>query len=50
MNRDCDKCNGCGVIMKQIAIADYEPIPCECVIKEHEREYAEWFKLVKRSA
>jgi len=49
MNMKCDKCIN-GVIMKQIAIAEYEPIPCDCVIKEHERRYANWFKIVKRSA
>ena len=37
------KCKKCieGVIMKQIAIADFEPIPCECVIEN-------WFNSMRR--
>ena len=39
MKMKCTKCEK-GVIMKQIAIADYDMEPCECVI-EH------WFQGLK---
>ncbi len=37
------KCNKCvnGVIMKQIAVAEYIPEPCDCVMEE-------WFKGLKK--
>jgi hypothetical protein len=36
------KCNKCinGVIMKQVAIADWNPEPCSCHIEK-------WFRIVK---
>jgi hypothetical protein len=39
------KCNKCikGVIMKQVALAEYIPEPCTCMVEK-------WFKgLTKRS-
>ena len=40
MKMKCTKCVK-GVIMKQIAIADYDMEPCECVIDE-------WFRGLKK--
>ena len=46
MNPKCEKCIN-GVIMKQIAVAEYIPEHCECVIKEEEWKQKEWFKMIK---
>jgi len=43
------KCNKCikGVIMKQIALGEYIPEPCSCIIKQEEKRYAKWFNNVR---
>jgi len=43
------KCKKCihGVIMKQIAIAEFIPEPCDCVIKHEEKLYEEWFNNLR---
>ncbi|SVD07145.1 uncharacterized protein METZ01_LOCUS359999 [marine metagenome] len=42
-NGDSMRCNKCikGIIMKQIAIAEFIPMQCECVVEQ-------WFEDVKR--
>ena len=42
----CKKCKD-GVIMKQIAIAEYIPEPCICVMKAEEKRYDKWFNNVR---
>jgi len=36
-----------GIIMKQIAVADWVSYPCDCVIEKELKQYEDWFKIVK---
>ena len=44
--KECKKCIK-GIIMKQIAIGEYIPEPCDCYIKEECKRYGGWFNNVK---
>lgn len=43
------KCKKCikGIIMKQISLAEFTPIPCECRIEHEMSRYDKWFKNVQ---
>lgn len=45
-NKECKKCIK-GVIMKQIAVAEYIPEPCICIMKAEDKRYAKWFNNVR---
>jgi len=36
-----------GIIMKQIAIADWVSYPCDCSIEKELKQYEDWFEIVK---
>jgi hypothetical protein len=38
-----------GIIMKQIAIADYEIIRCDCAIEKELEAYDNWFGILRKA-
>ena len=44
--KECKKCTK-GIIMKQIALGEYIPEPCICLIKEEENRYDKWFNNIR---